>query len=708
MGITLWAAVDGVGVDPVGGTGAAIGAALPGSSRTHPAEAGHDLLLERGLRRGVRDGKGDGAHDVGRFSEIGGPDREEPSTRGDGPEPGSSTSSLRDGEHRHMLLEMIDQEHIAGLHPPQRLLDAAVGGGSRSPATLHAATPVEQSAVLDDIAPLASGLVPQRVEGLAAGGEVRFESDDVGVGLVLGEAHRQQSVGLLCGVAAHEIGGDVVRGSEGTRESEAATGDEPRRVLERHEWRPQDDRMAVIIDAAPPCPTGQLRELGRSEEIVSVAGVFGEFLDHHGAGGHVDPECEGLGGEHHPDQPGDEAFLDRLLEGRDHAGMVRRHPGLEGGQPVVVLEDPQVLVGEVGDMVLGDLADAVALLGCGEREPHPHAGPDGVIACRPAEDEIESREHVSGGEQLDHPGAARGRPASLRTAATGVARYIALVAVEAMPIGIRLAVDEGLDHDELTGLAIIGEEPVVEGDGSSGLHDDIGGTAHRLDPGRQLRRVGHRGRQTHQSHRSRQMDDDLLPHGTPVGVLQVVHLVEDHPAETVESARSGVDHVAEHLGGHHHDRRIAVDRGVAGEETDPAGAVDLHEVVELLVGERLDRGGVERPGRRGERHLDGMLGDDRLARSGRSAHQHRASPVDRRDRLPLEIVEFEGSGLAAHTMRLGRHVRTRCRILTPQQRSDAGVGDAGRAGWRRPRRRGSTARASERRGRSSRSDRHSE
>ena len=86
----------------------------------------------------------------------------------------------------------------------------------------------------------------------------------------------------------------------------------------------------------------------------------------------------------------------------------------------------------------------------------------------------------------------------------------------------------------------------------------------------QLLGVGDRGRQAHQAHRRRQVDDHLLPHRPAVGVLEEVHLVEDDDAEAVERRRAAVDHVAEDLGGHHDDRGVAVDGVVAGQEADPS------------------------------------------------------------------------------------------------------------------------------------------
>ena len=139
----------------------------------------------------------------------------------------------------------------------------------------------------------------------------------------------------------------------------ASAGD----LVEGDERRPQHDRVAVVVDAAPPGPPGELGVLARGEELVALAGELGQLLDHHGAGRHVDAEGEGLGGEHDLDESLDEAGLDRLLERRHHAGVVGGDARLEAGEPPVVAEEREVVVAEVGDVALDDLADADALVG---------------------------------------------------------------------------------------------------------------------------------------------------------------------------------------------------------------------------------------------------------------------------------------------------------------------------------------------------------
>ncbi len=138
-----------------------------------------------------------------------------------------------------------------------------------------------------------------------------------------------------------------------------------------------------------------------------------------------------------------------------------------------------------------------------------------------------------------------------------------------------------------------------------------------------------------------QVDDHFLPHRAAVGVLQEVHLVEHDDGEVVERRAAGVDHVAQHLGGHHHHRRVAVDRVVAGEQADVLRAEPGDEIVELLVRQRLDRRGVERSLAVGDRGVDGVLGDHGLAAARRRGDEHRLTVVERVEGAQLELVERE-------------------------------------------------------------------
>jgi hypothetical protein len=160
--------------------------------------------------------------------------------------------------------------------------------------------------------------------------------------------------------------------------------------------------------------------------------------------------------------------------------------------------------------------------------------------------------------------------------------------------------------------------------------------------------VADRRGQRHQRHRRREVDDDLLPDRAAEPVGQVVHLVHHHVGQAGEAGRARVEHVAQHLGGHHDHRGVAVDRVVAGEQADLVGAVPVHQVVVFLVGERLDRRGVEalaapgggaRGGAQGQMH--GELAHHRLAGAGGRADQHPAAALQGLARPPLEVVQVE-------------------------------------------------------------------
>ena len=92
---------------------------------------------------------------------------------------------------------------------------------------------------------------------------------------------------------------------------------------------PQDDGVALDVDAAPPGAAGQLGVLPRRDVGVGLAVPLHELLQHDGARGHVDAERERLGGEHRLDQARGEQLLDDLLERRQHAGVVGGDAALE-------------------------------------------------------------------------------------------------------------------------------------------------------------------------------------------------------------------------------------------------------------------------------------------------------------------------------------------------------------------------------------------
>ena len=173
------------------------------------------------------------------------------------------------------------------------------------------------------------------------------------------------------------------------------------------------------------------------------------------------------------------------------------------------------------------------------------------------------------------------------------------------------------------------------------LHDRGGVAADLGQPLAELLGVGDGRAERDHRHALREVDDDLLPDRAAHPVGEVVHLVHHDVPEAHERAGPGVQHVAEHLGGHHHDRRLAVDGVVTGEQADVLGAVALDQVLELLVAQRLDRGGVEAlaAGLHGQVH--GELADDGLAGAGGGGDEHAAALLDLVTGPDLEVVEGE-------------------------------------------------------------------
>ena len=176
-------------------------------------------------------------------------------------------------------------------------------------------------------------------------------------------------------------------------------------------------------------------------------------------------------------------------------------------------------------------------------------------------------------------------------------------------------------------------------DGTVFVDHHRGVAAHRLDPAAELLGVAHRRRQADQQHVVGQMQDHLFPHRAAHPVGQKMHLVHDDVRKPVQCRRIRVEHVSQHFGGHHHDVGVAVDRLVAGEQADLLRTVSAHQIVVLLVAQRLDWRGVEALPARGQGQVHGELAHHRLTRAGRCADQDAVSVLQRLARAPLEVIE---------------------------------------------------------------------
>ena len=332
--------------------------------------------------------------------------------------------------------------------------------------------------------------------------------------------------------------------------------------------------------------------------------------------------------------------------------MVRGDAALQRLQPLPVAQDLLVLLGQRAGPALHQLADPVRLLGAVEPQTGPQALLDGGLAPGPAEQERDRGQQPLAVEPGQHVGAAGHRAAVSPTAsrqATGAAagRQAPLVAGEPLQLGVdpvagavhEQVVQPGADHD------VLGERY-----GAVLLDDHLGVAAHRPEPLAELLGVAHRRRQRRDLHVLGQVDDHLLPHRAPLAVGEVVHLVHHHVGQAPQPVRPavaggglgpGVQHVAQHLGGHHDHVGVTVDGVVAGQQADPVGAVTGNQVAVLLVGQGLDRGRVEALAACRQGQMDGELTDDGLARAGRGGHQDTATRLEGSTGGALEAVQPE-------------------------------------------------------------------
>ena len=165
--------------------------------------------------------------------------------------------------------------------------------------------------------------------------------------------------------------------------------------------------------------------------------------------------------------------------------------------------------------------------------------------------------------------------------------------VEGRRLGMEAAVVEQRDEVDPAGALLADGDVIAQLHGPVTFHDHLGRTVDRAQPGPELRGVGHGRRQTYEDDVVRGQDDGLLPDRSPVGVLEVVHLVQHQEAQPGQLRGAGEEHVAHHFGGHDDDLGIGLVRHVAREQPDAVGAVGGGQFGELLVGQGLERCRVE-------------------------------------------------------------------------------------------------------------------
>ena len=194
-----------------------------------------------------------------------------------------------------------------------------------------------------------------------------------------------------------------------------------------------------------------------------------------------------------------------------------------------------------------------------------------------------------------------------------------------------------------------GHVPVGQGDaqrhGAPVLVDDGHlGVADRAEPVGELVEVGQGGGQTQDLHVRGQVDQHLLPHGAPLGVVEEVDLVDDHRGEVVQPLPHQ-QHVAQDLRGHDAQGGLVPDHLIAGDQAHLLLAERRHVVAVLLVAQRLDRRRVDHLAARLQPLLDDHVRHQRLARPRGRRHQHRMPSLQVVERVRLETVQLQSAVL---------------------------------------------------------------
>ena len=275
-------------------------------------------------------------------------------TLADEPHAGPAALAPRDAEHGESVAVVVE-DHVARAQPGH-----GVGDGGRV-----------------DLVDRLRGFIAEPVGHLGAEvfelgpfpHESGFEARHPGIGLELGETAGQEGPGGVGFVALEQVDRHVVGRSERRTELEGPASGERRDLVELGEGRPRDDGVAPFVDAAAAGAAGELRELGRGEQLVVLAGELRQLVDHDAAGRQVDAEGQGLRGEDDPHEPLGEADLDGLLEGRHQAGVVAGDTPFETIEPTGGVEEGEISRVEAGEALLGDRPDPEGLVLVGETDP---------------------------------------------------------------------------------------------------------------------------------------------------------------------------------------------------------------------------------------------------------------------------------------------------------------------------------------------------
>ena len=452
--------------------------------------------------------------------------------------------------------------------------------------------------------------------GISGGQQLQLAGEFGDTGLVVGQIEAgqvaaetaiHQLAGLGQVVALQQVEHHAVAGGELAHQWIGGAGGQGAGLAHAFKAALHRHHITLGIQTPPAGPTRHLQELTAHQRPVAPLSALGERRDHRGAGGHVDAGRQGFGGEHHLDQTLLEQLFNQFFPGRQHTGMV----GGDAAQQGIGVAAIAHRLGGCRHVGIEAGADAGLLLGRHQADLAEIA--QRLVTAAATENEIDGRQHLA----LRHLGHHETDRRRLRL---GWARLLGPFAAGGFWRPPHLAI--GMERRALVieqGMESLGTaETECQGHGSEIAVHQPGGPMHLLNPVGELTGIGHRGREGHQLHPARTMNDRFLPDSAALGIVHVVALIEHHGLDISQGIIAfaidlRIQHVAEDLGGHHHDPGLAVEAQVTGEQADIVIAELVAEIAQLLIREGLERGGVKNFLAVGQGPVDGVLPHQRLA-----------------------------------------------------------------------------------------------
>ena len=514
---------------------------------------------------------------------------------------------------------------------------------------------------------------------------------DASVRMKLREAAFKGLVRFVKTESTKEVHGHVVRGPKGrvqlVRSSRGEAGD----ILCGDRGTNNDDSVPFDVNAAAPRASRELRVLPRRNLRVLSPVKLRQLVQDDGARRHVDAEGEGFRCANNLDESTSKKILDHSLD----SGKLTRVVGRESvhRRPLNPADPERVVVvstqiSERGAKGLFDLR-ALSVI----REPHvrSHELCHGLIAAAPRKNEEDRGEHAALFEEIDDVGSAhcpRPHPllVAMRTVRTTLVVATIPIASAARPAALpsppvafaAIAVtvwhvapcplaDFG-EHGIDLAIAPMGERPVrgrcppvfvekhvdelvvaehvlPQRDRAALGNDHFRTPPHLLYPRTKLFDVRNGRAQRNELHASRQVNNDLFPHGPSHSIREVVDLIHHDIAERMKSRRIGVHHVAKDLGRHHDDLGFRIDVYVARHKPDRFVPKPLHKLLVLLIAQRLDWSRVEDLDAVLHGPVNGVLANDGFASARGSGNENGASSVQRVHGAQLERIEVKRKAL---------------------------------------------------------------